>query len=146
MLSGDITFFASAGATHDSGGLTMCAAGTRSVLVVDDDKDIRDLLSDALAAEGYVVASARHGAEALERLRAFRPDLILLDLMMPVMDGLAFIAAKKDDPALADIPVIAMTAATWNDVEGAVALLRKPFDLDAFLADVARRLRKRTAG
>ena len=147
MLSGTMAFTASAPCdTDDSGALARCAAGSHVVLVVDDDKDIRDLLSDALAAEGYVAVSARHGAEALERLRDLRPDLILLDLMMPVMDGLAFIAAKKDDPALVDIPVIAMTAATWNDVEGAVALLRKPFDLDAFLADVARRLRKRTAG
>jgi CheY-like chemotaxis protein len=116
----------------------MCEAGPHVVLVVDDDKDIRDLLSDALEAEGYEAVSARHGAEALERLRHLRPDLILLDLMMPVMDGLAFLAAKSRDPALSGIPVIAMTAATWNRVEGAVTLLKKPFDLDMFLADVAR--------
>jgi two-component system, chemotaxis family, chemotaxis protein CheY len=146
MLPESIAFFASAPCeTNGSAALAVCAARTHVVLVVDDDKDIRDLLSDALRAEGYSVLSARHGAEALERLRACRPDLILLDLMMPVMDGLAFMAAKDSDPVIHDIPVIAMTAATRNHVEGAVTLMRKPFDLDVFLANVAHWVRKRSA-
>ena len=73
-------------------------------------------------------------------------DYVIGELEDPaVMDGLSFMAAKRCDPALADIPVIAMTAATWSCVEGAIALLRKPFDLDAFLADVARCLGSQSA-
>jgi two-component system chemotaxis response regulator CheY len=146
MLPQSIAFFASAPReTNSSAALTMCAARRPVVLVVDDDKDIRDLLSDALTAEGYAVVSARHGAEALERLRGCRADLILLDLMMPVMDGIAFMSVKNCSSHIRDIPVIAMTAATRNHVEGAVMLMRKPFDLDVFLANVARWVRKRPA-
>ena len=143
MFSGNLSFLASA-PREASGPATvgMSAAKAHTVLVVDDDKDIRDLLSDALAAEGYSVLSARHGAEALERLHAMHADVILLDLMMPVMDGLAFMDAKNADPVIRDIPVIAMTAATRSHVEGAVTLMRKPFDLDLFLASVARCLGK----
>ncbi len=146
MLSESPAFLTSASReTSGSTTLTMCATKNHVVLVVDDDKDIRDLLSEALAAEGYSILSARHGAEALERLRASRPDVILLDLMMPVMDGPAFIDAKRADPVLCDIPVIAMTAATPSHVEGAVALMRKPFDLELFLANVARCVGGQTA-
>jgi CheY-like chemotaxis protein len=141
-----MAFAASQRDTDACGSLAMFEAGPHVVLVVDDDADIRDLLADALEAEGYAAVSARHGAEALERIRQLRPDLIVLDLMMPVMDGRSFLAAKNRDPALSGIPVIAMTAATWNGVEGAVTLLKKPFDLDAFLADVARLLASAPAG
>lgn len=139
MLSGNLALLASA--PRDAGGSAArgrCSARTHVILVVDDDKDIRDLLSEALAVEGYAVLAARHGAEALERLRATRADVILLDLMMPVMDGPTFLDAKNADPVLRDIPVIAMTAAMRSHVEGAVTLMRKPFDLDVFLASVAR--------
>jgi CheY-like chemotaxis protein len=144
MLRGNQAFLASASCeTIGSPALAPGKAGGRAVLVVDDDQDIRDLLSDALIAEGYSVVTARHGAEALERLRPAGPALILLDLMMPVMDGLAFLAAKNADPVARDIPVIAMTAATRSHVEGAVTLMRKPFDLDVFLANVAFFIEKR---
>ena len=139
MFPGNLALSASA-PREDGGSAALGRCGTRThvVLVVDDDKDIRDLLSEALAGEGYSVVAARHGAEALERLRCRRADVILLDLMMPVMDGPTFLDAKNADPVLRDIPVIAMTAATRSHIEGAVTLMRKPFDLDIFLARIAR--------
>ncbi len=108
------------------------------VLVVDDDDDIRDALSVVLGSEGYQVVCAMHGADALERLRECRPALIILDQMMPVMDGAAFIAAKNLDPSISKIPVLAITASTQPQVEGATAFMRKPVDLDCLLAAVAR--------
>jgi two-component system chemotaxis response regulator CheY len=108
------------------------------VLVVDDDWDIRTAIAETLELEGYTVDTAVHGAQALDRLRDRRADLIVLDLMMPVMDGATFIAAKSRDSRVSDIPIIVVTAAGTAEVEGAVAVVRKPFLLDDFLAAVAR--------
>ncbi len=114
------------------------AAAAPLVLVVDDDDDIRAALTVALDTEGYTVVCAMHGAEALERLRECRPDLIILDQMMPVMDGPAFIEAKKRDPSISRIPVLAITASLHLCVEGATVFMRKPVDLDCLLSAVAR--------
>ncbi len=108
------------------------------VLVVDDDHDIRDTLTEALGVEGYSVISAMHGAQALERMRENRPDIVVLDLMMPVMDGPTFIAAKNGDPTLSDIPVLVVTAVARPQLEGATLVMTKPFDLEEFLTAVAR--------
>jgi CheY-like chemotaxis protein len=85
------------------------------VLVVEDEPDIRDALADALAGEGYAVAVASNGLEALARARSFHPDLIVLDLMMPVMDGWDFRAQQLQEPALKDIPVFILTAAGFSN-------------------------------
>lgn len=106
------------------------------VLVVDDDLDIRETLSDVLVMEGYQVMAVQHGAEALELLRRHHVDLIVLDIMMPVMDGHAFIAAKNRDPTISPIPIIAITAAAQPQVEGAMMFMRKPFQLEHLLAAV----------
>ncbi len=119
---------------------------TPLVLVVDDNEDIRDALVDVLDLAGYSVRSAAHGAEALEMLRQCRPALIVLDLMMPVMDGPTFIAAKSRDPTISGIPILAITAATQLCVEGASAFMRKPFNLDSFLSAVARCVAGRREG
>ena len=84
----------------------------RPILVVDDDPDLRGTLSDALRFEGFVVNAVQHGQEALEWLRdrpTARP-VILLDLMMPVLDGKAFLEKRLGDPALSELPVIVLTA------------------------------------
>jgi CheY-like chemotaxis protein len=110
------------------------------VLVVDDDPDILEALCEILAMEGYRVAQARHGAEALARVAAERPDLILLDLMMPVMDGAAFAEALRARHPGAGIPVLVISAdASPERAVGleASAFLAKPFDLEALLAQVA---------
>jgi two-component system chemotaxis response regulator CheY len=105
---------------------------------VDDDWDIRMAIAETLESEGYTVDTAVPGAPALERRRVRRADLIVLDLMMPVMDGATFIAAKSRDARVANIPIIVVTAAGRADVEGVAAVVRKPFVLDDFLAAVSR--------
>ncbi|WP_242343226.1 response regulator [Anaeromyxobacter terrae] len=111
------------------------------VLVVDDDPDILDAICDILEGEGYRVARARHGVEALERVEAEKPAIILLDLMMPVMDGLAFAQALRERPGKAGIPIVVISA-DGNPQRaasvGAAGYLAKPFDIDALLAQVAQ--------
>jgi CheY-like chemotaxis protein len=118
--------------------------GTRSaVCVIDDDADIREILSDVLNQEGYEVVVAGDGESALNRLRA-RADgwsLIILDLMMPRMNGWEFRRQQLQDPALASIPVVLLTgagnaAATTDDLRVA-GVIEKPVDLDALLEKVA---------
>jgi CheY-like chemotaxis protein len=111
------------------------------VLVVDDDPDILDAICDILEGEGYRVARARHGVEALERVEAEPPAIILLDLMMPVMDGLAFAHALRERPGKEGIPIVVISAdgnpqrAASVDAAGYLA---KPFDIDALLSQVAQ--------
>jgi CheY-like chemotaxis protein len=111
---------------------------TRRILVVDDDPDIRAALEDALSVSGYEVAAARNGKEALQRLRSSRCDLVLLDLMMPVMTGWEFREEQSRDPALAGVPVIVISAARSPAPIDAAAYLPKPFDLDRLLELVDR--------
>ena len=110
------------------------------VLVVDDDPDILEAVCDILEGEGYRVARARNGREALVRVDEERPLLILLDLMMPVMDGLAFAQALHRRDGDHEIPIVVISAD--GDPQKAAALgargfLAKPFDIDALLAEVA---------
>jgi CheY-like chemotaxis protein len=110
------------------------------VLVVDDDPDILDAICDILDAEGYRVSRARHGQEALEQVEHELPDVILLDLMMPVMDGVAFSQALRRRPAGAEVPIVVISAdgnPQRATAVGAVGYLAKPFDIDALLAQVA---------
>ena len=110
------------------------------VLVVDDDPDILDAICDILEAEDYRVARARHGAEALDRVAEERPAVILLDLMMPVMDGVTFASLLRQRPPVADVPILVISA-DGNPQRaasvGARGYLAKPFDIDALLAHVA---------
>ena len=111
------------------------------VLIVDDDRSIREALADLLGDEGYEVKVAGDGQQALEICRsAPAPDLILLDLAMPVMDGLEFARVKAADPSLSAIPVCVMTASGPEAAlpPEAVAVLRKPLDADELLAVIKR--------
>lgn len=114
----------------------------RCVLVVDDDDDVRACLAEVLGDEGYLVHTASNGREALDALRdeGLRPDVIVLDMMMPVMDGWAFRAEQLKIAELAGIPVIVFTAYGAGAVEelNAAAFLKKPLRLDALLAAVER--------
>jgi signal transduction histidine kinase/CheY-like chemotaxis protein/HAMP domain-containing protein len=87
-----------------------CASPPCPVLVVEDDATMRDMLRRMLEQEGWAVAEAEHGRMALERMAANRPDLILLDLMMPEMDGFAFLEALRQHDAWRSIPVVVLTA------------------------------------
>ena len=113
-----------------------------SVLVVDDDRDIRETLEEILNYEGYSVATARHGADALEKARALRPSLILLDLFMPVMDGCEFRHHQRADPELAGIPVVVVSAAHGLEDRvgelGVAEVLEKPLKIDRLLEVVSR--------
>jgi DNA-binding response OmpR family regulator len=107
------------------------------VLVVDDDELIRDTLATALSDEGYAVRVAPDGRAALSTLGEWQPDLIVLDLMMPVMDGQAFRKAQRSAAVTADIPVIVLSAAhnvhaRAADLDAA-AVFPKPFDLAKLL-------------
>ncbi len=112
------------------------AAQGKSVLVVDDDPGIRTFMSIALRMEGFVVDTAADGAEALDKARRSTPDAIVLDMMMPKMDGRAFIDAWRAEPANRQAPVVVMSAGSAPigvDESGVQAFLAKPFDLDTLL-------------
>jgi CheY-like chemotaxis protein len=109
-----------------------------AILVIDDDDDIRDTLSEVLQEIGYTVATASQGAEALELLRHVRPQVILLDLNMPVMSGVQFREVQRGDPVLSKIPTIVMTAVDrmpdrLSDL-AAAEILAKPFRLPDLVA------------
>jgi CheY-like chemotaxis protein len=118
-----------------------------AILVVDDEKPLRELLSMALEEAGFRVLQAYHGRQALEVAISARPDLIVSDVMMPLMNGVELCRALKSNPATARIPVILMSAAGKAVAEGAKAeaFIDKPFDLDDMEALVRRWLPKQAA-
>jgi len=95
----------------------IAAHAPRQALVVDDDDDARLLLSRTLEKEGWSVDVAENGEVALARIRTRRPSLILLDLMMPVMDGFTFLRTLRGLPEGADIPVVVLTARRLSEDE-----------------------------
>ncbi len=119
------------------------------ILVVDDDTEILDLLSRGLKFEGYEVESAQDGEKALSRFRESAPDLVLLDVMMPGMDGLE---VAREMRKLRDTPVLMLTAkdAVTDKIAGLDAgaddYVVKPFDFDELLARVRAHLRRKMPG
>jgi CheY-like chemotaxis protein len=120
--------------THDSG-----AMGAQ-VLVVEDDAAIRDLLRDVLTDEGYIVREAGDGERALSILEEWHPDLVILDLGLPIVDGVEFRRRQATLGLAAEVPVIVLSARhEVPEAELAAAeVVRKPFDLDDLLETVAR--------
>jgi CheY-like chemotaxis protein len=113
----------------------------RTILIVDDEFDIVDVLGDLLTAEGYQVVTASNGREGLVRLREAPVDLVLLDCMMPVVDGPEMLRLMREEQSIPKIPVIMMSAAeVRRQVQdlGCSAFLKKPFDLNTLLETVAR--------
>jgi CheY-like chemotaxis protein len=122
------------------GSLLPADTASAAILVVDDDEFIREALCEALEVEGYRVTVAGNGAEALAKLGADLPNVILLDLMMPVMNGWQFRERQLADPRLSPIPVIVLSAhghgAQAAAVLSSAAFLAKPFSLDHLLEAV----------
>ena len=115
---------------------------TQSVLIVDDEFGLADITAELLREAGYEVRLAINGQLGLDSLAAHPADLVLTDLMMPVMDGPEMIRQMRADPRFAAIPTILMTAlpeAVPNDVAQYDVLLIKPFSLVEIL-DLVRRL------
>jgi CheY-like chemotaxis protein len=111
-----------------------------TILVVDDDAEIRESIADLLQDEGYEVAVAANGREALDQIRAgLRPRVVVLDLMMPVMDGWQFLDERARDAALKAVPVVVVSATpeTLQPPE-TCAFIRKPMRLELLLEVVGR--------
>lgn len=115
---------------------------SNSILIVDDEKKIRDLISFRLEYKGYQVANAGDGGEALEKIKNDKPDLIVLDIMMPDMTGYEVCEQIKKDASLKSIKVILLTAKGRKIDEeegykvGADAFMTKPFRANVLLAKI----------
>lgn len=112
------------------------------ILVVDDEFGVAEVLQSVLADAGHEVVTAVNGRQGLELLGKRRPDLVLLDFMMPIMDGPAMLKAMKEDPAYRNLPAVVMSSLPESAVvEGGqgmyTAFLRKPFKL-ATVTDVVK--------
>ena len=115
----------------------------KTLLVVDDEAGIAEALEELLSDEGFHVQVALNGKEGLARIAEKRPDLILLDYMMPVMNGGEVLSALQGDAARRSIPVILMSVLPRSSIpqEGqSTAFLRKPFSMDRLLAEIHRLL------
>ena len=118
------------------------------ILVVDDEDDLRNLLTHLVGNAGYDVTSAADGAEALETARAEKPDLILLDVMLPKLDGYRVCRLLKFDQNYKNIPIIMLTAKTEEQAmatgirTGANQYLTKPVEPERLLTAVAEELAK----
>jgi len=115
-----------------------------SILVVDDEPLIALALEAVLEDAGYQVMMAANGRQGLERLAETRADVVLLDMMMPVMNGPAMLAAMIAEPSLAGIPVIILSSLPEEVVraraQGSAIILRKPYRADEVLDAIARTL------
>jgi CheY-like chemotaxis protein len=109
-----------------------------SILIVEDDEDIRAAMAEILESEGFEVVVASNGQEGLEVLSQMSaPCLVLLDLMMPVMNGEDFLRHVRKNPAMDSVPVIIVTASGRTPLPGTQGLLKKPFEIGDLFATVA---------
>jgi DNA-binding response OmpR family regulator len=122
--------------------------GPPRILVVDDEPDTVDFIRQTLAAEGFETSAARDGREALQAMVRERPDLVLLDIMMPELSGFDVLEAMARDPSTSGIPVVVLTArGDQVDARSGLALgarryLSKPFDVRALVAEIRRQVRR----
>lgn len=116
----------------------------RTILIVDDESNMRFLLRLVLEGAGYEVVEAAHCAAALERAKESPPDLVVADLMMPVMSGRGLIERLRADLQTAEIPILVVSANPRSTPAGVDALIGKPFDPDELL-EAARSLSEEAA-
>lgn len=108
-----------------------------TILLVEDDDDLREVMRDALEANGYDVVAARNGQEALDELPEIRHlCLVLLDLVMPRMNGWEFYEKVREREALAEVPIVVHSSSTTRAPQGAARVLRKPISLEVLLSVV----------
>jgi len=114
----------------------------KKVLVVDDDKDCVQLVKDFLESRGFEIVTAVEGETGLAKAKALKPDLIILDVMMPLMDGITVLQKLKENPATQSIPVIMLTAKDRDEdvlkgyKHGAEYYITKPFELNQLILGV----------
>jgi len=119
------------------------------VLIVEDDEDVRDFMDVLLRGSGYDTMTAANGAIGIEMMHHRKPCIVLLDMMMPVMDGWTFRARQIADPELEGIPVVCLTAIFEPQVVAERLKLRclsKPVDFDRLLAEVSSACRAEVQG
>ena len=107
------------------------------VLVVDDDDALRDIVVEAIAEAGFAVDQAENGQIALAKMRTDAPCVVLLDLMMPVMDGWQVVTEMRADPQLAGVPVCVISAQDRTPPPPAECILKKPVSLAALVSAVS---------
>ena len=104
------------------------------ILVADDEEDIKSVLEMFLDVAGYDVVSAYDGLDAIEKIKESKPDLVLMDIMMPLIDGIEVVRQMKADDSIKHIPVVMLTAASKSDMvdkamkAGAHDYIQKPFE------------------
>ncbi|QRK09394.1 response regulator [Archangium violaceum] len=111
-----------------------------SILVVEDEFDVQQVVADVLRDEGYEVSVCGNGRDALERLREHRPDVVVMDVMMPILSGAQALEQIRKTPGLDGVPVILMSEMPPRSGEPRLwqAFLKKPFRLEQLLNAVAR--------
>jgi len=123
----------------------------RTILIVDDEKKIRELLDLRLTSEGYKVIQAENGEEGVSQAKKHVPDMIIMDVMMPLMDGAEAVRLIQEDAATKDIPVIFLTSMITKEEENDQAfgiqldakkhkLIAKPFDTANLLTEIQKAL------
>jgi CheY-like chemotaxis protein len=109
---------------------------TRKILIADDEEDIKVIVQLFLESKGFEIVTAYDGLDAVDKAKSEQPDLVLLDVMMPVIDGFEVCKRLKADPVTADIPIVMLSASSQTESKkrasaaGAVDYISKPFDPD----------------
>ncbi len=112
---------------------------TAKVLVVDDEPEITDIVETFLSEAGYTVTVENHSRQAIAKAKEFKPDVVILDIMMPDIDGYAICQEIKQDPALSSVPIIFLTGKDRNDdmgrsfKAGGDMFIKKPFSCERLL-------------
>ena len=115
------------------------ATSQKTILIVDDEPDIRNLLRQEISEAGFLVKEAINGKEGIERIRQAQPDLVILDIMMPEMNGFDVAAILKNDPATKHIPIIVVSITDDKKRIAQLGIdryLTKPIDINQLLKDI----------